>query len=266
MGHSLIKKAVQDSYGRIARSADQDQAEGCCGPLGETGCLCGGGYSKAELSAVPKGAILGLGCGNPIALAAIQPGQTVLDLGSGAGLDCFLAAAKVGPAGRVIGVDMTSDMIERAGENAVSAGADNVEFRLGEIEHLPLADRTVDVAISNCVINLAPDKGKVFKELYRVLKPGGRFLVSDIVLTRELPGAVAANIHAHTGCIAGAVLLDRYLELARAAGFIDVRVVGRQGRPTGGVVLPAEAGVKPEQAKETAGAIASVNVQGTRPG
>ncbi|MDY7001619.1 MAG: arsenite methyltransferase [Thermodesulfobacteriota bacterium] len=266
MDHSLIKKAVQDSYGRIARSADRDQASGCCGPLGDADCLCGGGYSGAELSAVPKGAILGLGCGNPIALAAIQPGQTVLDLGSGAGLDCFLAAAKVGPAGRVIGVDMTSDMVERARENAGAAGADNVEFRLGKIERLPLADQTVDVAISNCVINLAPDKGRVFKELYRVLKPGGRFLVSDIVLTRDLPEAVAANIQAHTACIAGAVLLDRYLELAGAAGFINVRVVGEQIRPTKGLVFPVEAGIKSEQAVDTTGAIASVNVQGTRPG
>jgi ubiquinone/menaquinone biosynthesis C-methylase UbiE len=177
------------------------------------------------MGAVPDGANLGLGCGNPLAHAAIHEGDTVLDLGSGAGFDCFLAAGKVGKSGLVIGVDMTPEMLKRARENVKKAGVTNVEFRLGEIEALPVADTSVDLVISNCVINLSPDKARVFREAYRVLKPGGLLMVSDIVLTRELPEAVRTSVEAYASCIAGASLKDAYLDLIRKAHFSDVAVL-----------------------------------------
>jgi SAM-dependent methyltransferase len=182
------------------------------------------GYDEADLSAAPEGANLGLGCGNPIALASLKEGETVLDLGSGAGFDCFLAAGRVGPKGKVIGVDMTPEMIERARENARKDGVENVEFRLGDIEHLPVEDGSVDVIISNCVINLAPDKGRVFSEAFRVLKPGGRLMVSDIVLTRPLPDFVKNSVAAYIGCVAGAALKEDYLGAMKQAGFENVTV------------------------------------------
>ncbi len=169
------------------------------------------GYSDADIDAVPEGANLGLGCGNPVALASLKEGETVLDLGSGAGFDSFLAAERVGTEGKVIGVDMTPDMLDKARENARKGNYKNVEFRLGEIENLPVADNAVDVIISNCVINLAPDKKRVFDEAFRVLKPGGRLMVSDIVLTKELPAALKNSIEAYVGCVAGASKKDDYL-------------------------------------------------------
>ena len=175
--------------------------------------------------AAPEGANLGLGCGNPIALASLKEGETVLDLGSGAGFDCFLAAREVGAAGRVIGVDMTPEMVEKARENARKANRSNIEFRLGEIEHMPVADASVDVIISNCVINLSPAKAEVFAEAYRVLRPGGRFMISDIMLTGKLPEAIRESLAAHAGCIAGAIPKEDYLGLLSKAGFRDVRVV-----------------------------------------
>jgi SAM-dependent methyltransferase len=182
------------------------------------------GYSDDEMIQVPEGANLGLGCGNPVAIASLSPGETVLDLGSGAGFDAFLAVAKVGKAGRVIGVDMTDEMLEKARENAKKGGYTNVEFRKGDIEDLPLEDEEVDVVISNCVINLAPDKGKVFKETYRVLKPGGRLMVSDVVLTKPLPDELKNDEELLSGCVAGAILKQDYLNLLKKAGFDKITI------------------------------------------
>ncbi|MEM2888923.1 MAG: arsenite methyltransferase [Candidatus Bathyarchaeia archaeon] len=193
------------------------------------------GYSEEELKAVPKEANLGLGCGNPVALASLKEGETVLDLGSGAGFDCFLAANKVGKKGKVIGVDMTPEMVERARKNAVKGNYRNVEFRLGEIENLPVADCTADVVISNCVINLSPDKERVFQEAFRALKPGGKLVVSDIVLLEELHESVKNDTRAYVACVAGAEMRDKYLELIRNAGFQDVRVIKEIQFPIGDV-------------------------------
>ncbi len=228
MKQDEIKNIVREKYGKIAR-----QQSSCCQPAAS--CCCGGddasniskfiGYSNDDLAAVPEGANLGLGCGNPIALASLKPGEIVLDLGSGAGFDCFLAAQKVGDTGKVIGVDMTAAMIEKARDNARKGNYANVEFRLGEIEHLPVADNFADVLISNCVINLSPDKAQVFREAFRVLKPGGRMMVSDIVLLAELPEPIQKSIDAYVGCLAGALLKDDYLGKIRDAGFQQVEVV-----------------------------------------
>jgi len=222
------KKVVREGYAKIAK-----QGSSCCGPVSS---CCGStdlaqsiskniGYTEEELKAVPEGANLGLGCGNPVALASLREGETVLDLGAGAGFDCFLAANKVGEKGRVIGVDMTPEMIEKARENARKGNYGNIEFRLGEIGNLPVADNSVDVVISNCVINLAPDKRKVFKEALRVLKPGGRLMVSDIVLLRELPDFIKNSIDAYIGCISGAIRKDEYIEAVEEAGFQEVRII-----------------------------------------
>jgi ubiquinone/menaquinone biosynthesis C-methylase UbiE len=182
------------------------------------------GYSKAQLAAVPEGANLGLGCGNPQAIAAMQPGEVVVDLGSGAGFDCFLAARQVGAAGRVIGVDMTQEMLKKARDNAARIEAGNVEFRLGEIEHLPIADNAADVVISNCVINLVPDKAQVFREAFRVLKPGGRLAVSDVINIAPLPPELRADPALLCGCVAGAAPAERIEDWLSAAGFVDVRI------------------------------------------
>lgn len=182
------------------------------------------GYSEAELAAIPEGANLGLGCGNPQAIAAMKPGEVVLDLGSGAGFDCFLAARQVGATGRVIGVDMTHEMLAKARENAEKIGAANVEFRLGELEHLPVADNTADVAISNCVINLVPDKAQVFRETFRVLKPGGRIAISDVVNTAPLPTDLQADTALMCGCVCGAAPVDRVQAWLRDAGFTDISI------------------------------------------
>jgi SAM-dependent methyltransferase len=182
------------------------------------------GYSAAELAAVPEGANLGLGCGNPQAIAAMKPGEIVLDLGSGAGFDCFLAAQQVGPTGHVIGVDMTHEMLTKARENAVKIGATNVEFRLGELEHLPVADNTADVVLSNCVINLVPDKAQVFRETFRALKPGGRIAVSDVVNTAPLPSELQADTALMCGCVVGAAPAERVEAWLRDAGFTDVSI------------------------------------------
>ena len=227
------KKTVREGYARVAKSGGS-----CCGP---SPC-CGGddrvtdisrniGYSSEEMNAVPEGANLGLGCGNPTALASLKEGEVVLDLGSGAGFDCFLAAHKVGKSGKVIGVDMTPEMLERARENAGKGGYGNVEFRLGEIENLPVADSSVDVIISNCVINLSPDKTRVFAEAMRVLRPGGRLMVSDITLLEELPDFIKESKAAYVGCIAGAVMKDEYLGMVSSAGFRDVRVLDETPYP-----------------------------------
>jgi len=234
MEKGKIRKVVREGYAKIAK-----QNSSCCGPA--TSCCGSGhpaedisksiGYSEEELRSVPEGSNLGLGCGNPVALASLKAGEMVLDLGSGAGFDCFLAASQVGDKGRVIGVDMTPEMLEKARENAKKINSTNVEFRLGEIEHLPLADNSVDVVISNCVINLSPEKRRVFDEAYRVLKPGGRLMVSDIVLLRELPEALKNSIEAYVGCLSGAVLRNEYLGTIKAAGFKDVEVIDEASFP-----------------------------------
>ncbi len=230
-----IGKTVRERYGNIAK-----QGSSCCGP--EKSC-CGGtdlvqdiskniGYSQKELDAVPEGANLGLGCGNPVALASLKKGEVVLDLGSGAGFDCFLAANQVGKTGKVIGVDMTAEMLERARENARKGNFDNVEFRLGEIENLPVGDNQVDIIISNCVINLSPNKERVFKEAFRVLRPGGRLMVSDIVLLKELPEEIKNSVAAYVSCIAGATTKKEYLREIQEAGFKETKVQGEAAFPT----------------------------------
>jgi SAM-dependent methyltransferase len=192
------------------------------------------GYTEEDLASVPEGSDLGLGCGNPQAIAALRPGETVVDLGSGAGFDCFLAASRVGRTGRVIGVDMTPEMVTKARDNARRVSATNVEFRLGEIEHLPVPDESVDVIISNCVINLSPDKGAVLREAMRVLKPGGRIAISDVVATQEIPKEVAESVEALTGCVAGAAAVDEIRALLANAGFEEIKV---DARPDSGAII-----------------------------
>ncbi|CAG0947924.1 Arsenite methyltransferase [Anaerolineae bacterium] len=218
-----VRSAVREQYGNVARANKASGcAPGCCGP--DAGASLKLGYSAEDLAAVPEGANMGLGCGNPHAIAALRPGEIVLDLGAGGGFDCFLAAKQVGAKGRVIGVDMTHDMLLKARENARKLKAKNVEFRLGEIEHLPVADGSVDVILSNCVINLSPDKAAVFEEAARVLKPGGRLAISDVVATKALPKSLARNERALTGCIAGAATLKEIGAMLKKAGFTNVRI------------------------------------------
>lgn len=224
-----IKKMVREGYAKVAKGSGSccgPQSNSCCGAVNATEDISRRmGYAEEDINAVPEGANLGLGCGNPVALASLQLGEMVLDLGSGAGFDCFLASSHVGEAGRVIGVDMTPEMVEKARENAIKGGYDNVEFRLGEIENLPVADNSVDIIISNCVINLSPDKERVFHEAFRVLKPSGRLMVSDIVLLKPLPKAVQKSALAYIGCMAGAELKGKYLEFIEMAGFEDVKII-----------------------------------------
>jgi len=228
MKQEEIKKAVRDGYAKIAKNAGTCclPSASCCGSENSVEKISRGiGYSPEDMKSAPEGANLGLGCGNPVALASLREGETVIDLGSGAGFDCFLAAHKVGESGRVIGVDMTPEMLDKARENARKGGYRNVEFRLGEIEHLPVADNAGDIIISNCVINLSPDKAKVFQEAFRILKPGGRLMVSDIVLLQELPAALKNSIEAYVGCLAGAVMKEDYIDAIRGAGFQDVKII-----------------------------------------
>ncbi len=224
-----IKTVVREKYAEIAKGTSTcGCGPSCCGgPDAETGRKIGEyiGYDAEQLAVLPEGANLGLGCGNPLAHATARPGDVVLDLGSGAGMDAFLAAREVGASGRVIGVDMTPEMVDRARENARRAGYANVEFRLGEIERLPVADASVDIVISNCVINLSPDKPSVFAEAFRVLKPGGRLVVSDLVLKAPLSDDVRHSVEAYVGCVAGAALHADYLAMIRTAGFREVETV-----------------------------------------
>jgi len=270
-----IKKVVREGYARIAK-----QDSSCCAP---TNSCCAStdlvqditkkiGYTEEELKAVPEGANLGLGCGNPVALASLREGETVLDLGSGAGFDCFLAGNKVGKNGRVIGVDMTPEMVEKARNNAKEGNYGNVEFRLGEIENLPVADNSVDVVISNCVINLSPDKRRVFKEAFRVLKPNGRIMVSDIVLLKELPDFIKDSIEAYIGCLSGAILKDEYIEAIREAGFQEVRIAEETSfpiecmanDPTAKAVIK-NLTIPPEKVKEVADSVISIKIYGVKP-
>jgi len=228
-----IKKVVRDGYAKAL-----SQSTSCCST---SSCCCGTdqakeiskkvGYSDSEMIAVPEGANLGFGCGNPVALASLKEGDVVLDLGSGAGFDAFLAAQRIGKTGRVIGIDMTPEMVERAKNNAKKGNYTNVEFRLGEIEKLPVEDNSIDLIISNCVINLSPDKESVFKEAHRVLKSSGKLMVSDLVLAKELPDALKDSVEAYVGCLAGAVKKDEYLKLITMAGFYDVKVISESSYP-----------------------------------
>jgi arsenite methyltransferase len=229
MDKEEIRKVVREGYGKIAKQDNPccAPAKSCCGSTNSTQDISRKiGYSEEELKAVPEGANLGLGCGNPIALASLKEGEIILDLGSGAGFDCFLAANQVGKTGKVIGVDMTAEMLDRARENARKGNYDNVEFRLGEIENLPVGDNQVDVVISNCVINLSPNKKRVFQEAFRVLRPGGSLMVSDIVLLKELPAEIRNSVTAYVGCVAGAVTKKEYLEAIQAGGFEETNVLG----------------------------------------
>ena len=275
---SRIRKMVSDQYAKVAQGQ-----RSCCGDPETLPCGCGSepgarrqslaiGYSEQQLAEVPEGANLGLGCGNPVALAALEEGQTVLDLGAGAGFDCFLAARAVGPQGRVIGVDMTPAMLAKARQNADAGGYTNVTFRLGEIEHLPVADSAVDVTISNCVINLSPEKPQVFAEALRVLRPGGRLMVSDIVLLKPLPEAVQQSVAAYVGCVAGAVLRHDYLAMIRAAGFEDVTVQNESAfadnLPVQDPLVQSilkEARLSPEEAADIGRTVVSMQVSARKP-
>jgi arsenite methyltransferase len=229
MKKDKIRQVVRTNYGKVARAGGSVccPTSSCCSPGGVSSADVVSrqlGYSNEDVSTVPVGANMGLGCGNPQAIASLQPGETVLDLGSGSGFDCFLAARAVGETGKVIGVDMTPEMISKARENASKAEFKNVEFRLGEIEHLPVADKSVDVIISNCVINLSPEKHKVFDDAFRALKPGGRLAVSDIVATAKLPQEVKNDLALYAGCIAGASLISEVEAMLRKAGFSHIRI------------------------------------------
>lgn len=248
-----VRAQVRTAYAKVAKGADGCSV-GCCGTQG-AGSLAMG-YTPADLDAVPEGADLGLGCGNPQAIAALRAGDAVLDLGSGAGFDCFLAAQRVGRGGSVVGVDMTPEMIAKARDNARRAAATNVEFRLGEIEHLPVADGSVDVILSNCVINLSPDKGAVFREAFRVLKAGGRLAISDVVATAEMPVALGASVEALTGCISGAADVETLRALLTEAGFVNVKVVLRpESRAVIGQCMPGAEDY-----------VSSATIEGQKPG
>ncbi|MFC1950258.1 arsenite methyltransferase [Chloroflexota bacterium] len=268
-----IKQVVREGYAKIAR-----QDSHCCCP----GSTCGGsdlqktiskkiGYTDDELKMVPNGANLGLGCGNPVAFASLKEGENVLDLGSGAGFDCFLAAAKVGKSGKVIGIDMTPEMIEKARENIRKGNYENVEFRLGEIENLPVADNFVDVVISNCVINLAPNKMRVFIETFRVLKPGGRLMVSDIVLLKEFPDLIKNSTEAYISCLSGAIMKGEYIEVIKTAGFQEVNIIDETPFPIECVAneplmkaIMENLQISLEEVKEIVNSVTSIKIQGVK--
>lgn len=275
MEEKNIRKRIREGYAKIAR-----ENSSCCAPA--TSCCVDTdristiskevGYSEEEIKSVPEGSNMGLGCGNPTALASLGKGEIVLDLGSGGGFDCFLAAEKVGEEGQVIGVDMTPEMIEKARENAEKENFRNVEFRLGEIENLPVADNSVDIIISNCVINLSSDKERIFEEAFRVLKAGGRIMVSDIVLTKELPASVKKSISAHVGCLAGAMLKEKYIDVIKKAGFKDVEIQQEtvmpfkhaENDPTAKAIIE-ESGINLEEVRSFEKAILSISVYGKKP-
>lgn len=267
-----VRKAVRERYAALAR-----QEPTCCAGATAQGDASlqehtskALGYTEGQLRAIPTGANLGLGCGNPTALASLRQGEVVLDLGCGAGIDCFLAANAVGETGKVIGVDMTAEMIEKARANAEESDRHNIEFRLGEIENLPVADDFVDVVVSNCVINLSPDKKRVFEEAYRVLRPGGRLMVSDIVLRRPLPEEVRSSIEAYVGCVAGASLLTDYCSAIEAAGFRGVNVINETSAEAAFPDVVAqkisdETGIATEVIQQAADGVVSVSVWAEKP-
>ncbi len=269
MKEEKVRKMVRKGYGKIATA----EKSGC-------GCGCGSmenvseqiGYSKEDLSSLPEGANMNLGCGNPVAMASLTPGETVIDLGSGGGIDCFLASKKVGPTGKVIGVDMTAEMIDKARTNCRRGKYTNVEFRLGEIENLPIADNTGDIIISNCVINLSPNKQRVFNEAFRVLKSKGRLMISDMVLLKDIPEAIMKNVQAYIGCVAGAEKKNEYLNQIKQAGFENVQIIEETKLPYEALVSDAtakqimkELDITKEKAAELFGDVVSIKVSAKKP-
>lgn len=253
--NDTIRAQVRSAYAKVADGAC-GCGVGCCGTTTTGTGSMAMGYSAEELASAPEGADLGLGCGNPQAIAALRSGETVLDLGSGGGFDCFLAAKRVGRTGKVIGVDMTAEMVTKARGNARKVEATNVEFRLGEIEHLPVADDSVDVILSNCVINLSPDKTAVFREAFRVLKAGGRLAISDVVALEDMPPELAQSVEAMTGCVSGSAKVADLEAMLRSAGFEDVRITAK---PDSGAII--------EQCMPGAGGyVASAIIEGRKPG
>ena len=274
MKEKEIKRAVKEGYARIAKQATSyyssqegsgyfDNLEDICKRIG---------YSEEDISAAPPESNLGLGCGNPVALAAIKEGERVLDMGSGAGFDCFLASSLVGQSGQVIGVDITSEMVDKARANARKGGYENIDFRQGDLENMPVADSYVDVVISNCVINLVPNKRLVFKEAFRVLKPGGRLAISDVVLSRELPDFVKNSTKAYIGCLAGAIMKQEYLQIIANVGFTDVSVAAESSFPVQSLLCESSGSAaiempqfSLEQEKEIAESVLSIKVNARKP-
>jgi SAM-dependent methyltransferase len=284
MDEEEIKKKVRQGYANVVTTKTSccgPPQTSCCGPVQQP--CCGTpvsdadiikaiskniGYSDDEIDGVPEGANLGLGCGNPVALASLKEGETVLDLGSGAGFDCFLASKRVGPSGKVIGVDMTPEMLSQARKNAREGNFTNVEFRLGEIEHLPVDANSIDVIISNCVINLVPNKARAFEEAFRVLKPGGRLMVSDIVLLKKLPEVILNSMEAYISCVSGAILEDEYVQAMGDAGFQDIKILEQTGFPIDVVTinpktmeLVKQMGVPLDDLKDFTGSVVSIKVE-----
>lgn len=273
MKEEEIKKIVRKRYAKVAETNSSccASASSCCSAPTSKEVSSMIGYSEAEMTAVPEGANLGLGCGNPTAMASLKEGERVLDLGAGAGFDCFLAANKVGKEGKVIGVDMTPEMIDKARANAKKGKYTNVEFRLGEIENLPAADNSVDVVISNCVINLSPNKKRVFEEAFRVLSPKGRLMVSDIVLLKKLPESIRKNVEAYSSCISGAEIKDKYVELIRKAGFQDVKIIEEKTYPLEYIIsdsttqeIVRSMNMSKEEVNEAANSVVSIKVSATK--
>jgi len=288
MDEEEIKQKVREGYANVVTTKTSccgPPQSSCCGPVQQP--CCGTpvsdadmikaiskniGYSDDEIDGVPEGANLGLGCGNPVALASLKEGETVLDLGSGAGFDCFLAAKRVGTSGKVIGVDMTPEMLSQARKNAKEGNFTNVEFRLGEIEHLPVDTNSVDIVISNCVINLVPNKARAFQEAFRVLKPGGRLMVSDIVLLKKLPEIILNSIEAYISCVSGAILEDEYIQAMGDAGFQGIKILEQTGFPIDVVTinpktmeLVKQMGVPLEDLKDFTGSVVSIKVEAKKP-
>ena len=271
MKENEIKRAVREGYAKLAKqanvchssSSDSFDIPEICKMLG---------YTEEEIQAAPPGSNLGLGCGNPVALAFLNEGEIVLDMGSGAGFDCFIASKQVGSKGKVIGVDMTTEMVDRARANARKAGFTNIDFRQGDLENMPVADNYVDVVISNCVINLVPNKKRTFKEAYRVLKPGGRLAFTDVVLLKDLPEFVKTSTGAYIGCLAGAIFKEEYIELMRSVGFKELTVVSDYTFPI--EILASDCGGQaiadiPEfsswQLQQIKGSISSIKVSAIKP-